>query len=70
MPEPSSLDDYLEAVATARAAHPEWREGQAFFNTLQVMRPDLGQSVVGSAIDPFHLDGNLRPFLDWLDDAW
>lgn len=70
MTEKPTLDDYLSRVAIAEIEHVDWREGQAYFNVLREIRPDLAAVVTGSSRDPYTLDRNIGAFLEWLDGAW
>lgn len=33
-----------------------WRKGQALFNTLYELYPDIADDIRGTEIDPFHVD--------------
>lgn len=57
------VEDYQAAVHAALKQHPHWRIGQAHFNVLSDMRPDLAELVRGSALDPFHNDGRVPALL-------
>lgn len=39
------------------------RKGQAFFNVLREMEPELANGLNGTADDPFYNDGKLPRFL-------
>jgi hypothetical protein len=39
------------------------RKGQAFFNVLYEMEPELAHRVIGTDADPFYDDGKLPDFL-------
>ena len=39
-----------------------WREGQAAFNALHEIDPDLANEIRGTRLDPFHQDGKLPEF--------
>lgn len=52
----TTLLEYWQAVATAMASEDSWRYGQACFNILAVVRPDLAERVRGTDMDPFHAD--------------
>jgi hypothetical protein len=43
---------YFGVWTTAR--HYQWRIGQALFNNLAELRPELAEHIRGSAIDPFY----------------
>ena len=65
-----SLEDYLEAVQSTIKAHPSYREGQAFFNTLALQRPDLSEQIVGTDLDPYATDKRIGGFLRWIEAHW
>jgi hypothetical protein len=45
--------EYLAEVTRAYGVHPSWRWGQALFNVLEMVRPELASLVRGSEIDPY-----------------
>lgn len=58
----------IREVTLAIDNKPEdWRQGQAAFNALYKIRPDLADSIRGHfQLDPFHRDERLPAFFDWL----
>jgi hypothetical protein len=47
------------------------RLGQAAFNILIDVRPDLAERVRGKVtLDPFYKDANLPAFLEWVASHW
>lgn len=60
-----------ECVAYLRT-HPEQRWGQAVFNTLATVRPDLADMIRGTSYDPFHAPtgADIRPMWNVLRRAW
>lgn len=57
--------DYCHEVWRVMDLHPEWREGQTYFNVLAEHRPDLtdGKNPIrGSEFDPFYRDEVLPAF--------
>lgn len=46
------------------------RPGQWAYNLLDELRPDLGQRVVATDLDPFHISGRLSEFLSWVEEHW
>lgn len=42
------------------------RAGQAAFNTLYMVRPDMADQIRGGALDPFYVDDRLPAFWDWI----
>lgn len=59
-----------------RAAVERWlnseheRLGQAIFNHLLEVRPDLAEQIRGTELDPFHNDGVLSELEKWLAVYW
>lgn len=51
-------------------AHHKERSGQAAFNALWNVRPDLADQVRGTDLDPFHNDAVLLPFWHFVQEAW
>lgn len=60
-----SFQGYLDAVVASRTEHPEWRLGQAFFNVLYELRPDLAERARATEFDPFYND-RILDFLVWV----
>jgi hypothetical protein len=58
----------------ARERH--WRYGQALFNHLLEVRPELAERVKGTDIDPFYLEGPAQDsnkwdrFIEFLESNW
>lgn len=66
-----TFEEYVQHVSHTRRAHPAWRAGQAYFNVLYSLRPDLSEQVRGSAeLDPFHVDARLPAFLAFVMEEW
>jgi hypothetical protein len=66
-----SFDRFLADVSEVhRAAAPNLRYGQTFFNLLHAERPDLADELRGSEIDPFHFDRTTPGLLDWVERNW
>lgn len=64
------MKQYLKQVYANMEAHPTWRKGQAYFNTLYFVNPQLADKVRGTLLDPFYKDDNIRAFMDWLINNW
>lgn len=67
------MDSFIEYVgncALRRLNYPNERKGQAYFNTLHEMRPDLSEQVRGSHIDPFYRDEVIENFLSFVGGNW
>lgn len=48
----------------------QWRRGQAYFNVLHDVRPDLARQVRGTIKDPFYDDRRVPKFLAWVCLHW
>lgn len=58
---------YLNEVDTAVHNYDgDWREGQAAFNVLAAMHPQLADSVRSTGLDPFYDDSRLAEFYAWV----
>ena len=50
---------------------PNERLGQAYFNTLAEVRPDLAEKIRGKIdLDPYYQDTQLTAFLSYLSEVW
>ena len=65
-----SYDDFCMKVAANQAIARSWRSGQAAFNTLHEVRPDLSERVRGTGLDPFYRDERLKEFYDFVEANW
>lgn len=61
---------YMNLLREWTALFLDQRRGQAAFNLLHVLRPDLADLVRGSEHDPFYTDERLPAFLEWLGERW
>lgn len=59
----TAWDDYFRAVSAMLAQHPEQRTGQAYYNTLATLHPELANQVHGTDADPFDVTDRLPAFL-------
>ena len=48
------LKEYFDRVAEECSKHPYYRVGQAMFNVLLDMEPELAEEIRGSDADPFY----------------
>lgn len=68
------LSDYRIAINQAASAHKDWRLGQAAFNVLAEVRPDLAEQVRGKRLDPFYAnkvdDRRFVAFVEFLETNW
>lgn len=59
-------EEFIKAWATAMLEHPEWRPGQAFYNTLYELAPAMASFINGDAVrNPFYEDANLGAAWVW-----
>lgn len=69
-------DEYWHKVVTSSIEHPEWRYGQAAFNVLDAVRPELAKQVVATDLDPFYIEDihrdlfKWRKFVDFVQENW
>lgn len=64
-----SLTDSVQELAQTRALeNPHWHAGQATFNALEELRPDLASALKASDIDPYYSPSRLEAFYTWLSD--
>jgi hypothetical protein len=61
---------FLNNCARRRLDHPTERRGQAYFNTLHEMRPDLSEQVRATHLDPFYQDEAIEVFLGFVGANW
>lgn len=60
----NKMAEYLYHTATEIQRHPEWRVGQAYFNILHRLHPEVADAVRGTSKDPFYNDTRIPAFLD------
>lgn len=66
-----TFTDFCRAAADYADHYPVgWRAGQATFNLLVRVRPDLAEMVRGSDFDPFYDDARLPLFYDFVARHW
>ncbi len=65
-----TFDEWLLHAAVYWQKNNQQRKGQAHFNTLYDIRPDLGQEIAGTHADPFHDDRRMTLFLDTVRAMW
>lgn len=63
---------YFDAITLARKH--QWRYGQAMFNHLESVRPDLAQHIRGTDTDPFYVERLSDPrwdrFVEFIESEW
>ena len=71
-----TLREYHVKVTEAIIANKDWRAGQAMFNVLCELRPDLSEQIRGTNLDPFYVgnadifDGRIRDVSTWIAAHW
>lgn len=55
------LHEFYAAVTDYREKYPEQRAGQALFNVLHDVRPDISEAIRGTSMDPFHAPSTAHP---------
>ncbi len=65
-----TFEEYCVEVHNLLKLFPFWRRGQAAFNTLNRVRPDLVDEIHTSKLDPFHRDDRLPEFYTWVKENW
>ena len=69
------LHEFWKLVDETTKKNPSWRYGQAAFNVLCDVRPELSERVRGSIADPFHVqkdrnNGHWQNFVNFLNSNW
>jgi hypothetical protein len=66
---PALTNDPTVALIKSRVMNrpTTWRAGQAAFNFLHDLNPELAEQIRGTQLDPFHLDDRLPEFYAWLE---
>lgn len=62
----TTFEEFVVAAAREWVAYPSYRWGQALFNVLHSMRPELADEIRGTTMDPFHRDDMAPVFLGWV----
>lgn len=56
----SQVETVKKMAARMRKDHPEYRKGQALFNALHIMHPEVAENVRSKSYDPFYKDENIE----------
>jgi len=63
--------DYSQVLFPQRLRErPQERAGQAAFNSLNEIRPDLSERVRTTGLDPFYQDDRLTDFFEFVAKNW
>lgn len=65
-----TYEEYLSRALSRRVLNPTERLGQAYFNVLYAVRPDLADRLIGDPMDPFYNDAKVPAFLEWVQFNW
>ena len=66
-----TFQEYMQRVDEYVSDYPDWRFGQALYNVLGLVRPDLAHELTGSPLDPFYKNPTeVMPFFSWLAARW
>lgn len=65
-----TFDEYLLETWASQRANPQYRAGQAYFNTLYHVRPDISERIRGGPLDPFHRNERITDFLECVMGDW
>lgn len=57
------VEDFFFELPHYKSNRPEQRNGQAMFNLLNTIAPDVAESVRGTENDPFYGDEKIGDFL-------
>lgn len=73
-PGPDPLQNYRIAIAQRMNVYKGERIGQAAFNVLREVRPDLADMIRGKPFDPFYAhkvdDRRFIKFVQFLEERW
>ena len=59
--------ELLKKFRTNKKKHPNWREGQCWFNSLHELNDAWADEIRGNnSIDPFYKNENVTAFLLWV----
>ena len=62
------LNDFQQGLQTYIENNPAQRYGQATFNYLYELYPEIANLIRGKQEDPFYDDNKLSAFYQWLED--
>jgi hypothetical protein len=57
------IDEVRMHAKATRLRYPDVREGQAIFNALYSLEPEIANAMRGGELDPFYADSMIEPFL-------
>lgn len=65
-----NYEDFLALVDKYEKSVKDWRYGQAYFNILSSVRPELAELIRGSMYDPFHKDEVSQQIHTYVKSKW
>lgn len=60
---PGEFEQFIRQVQTALKVNKEWRCGQAMYNILQLINPELSSQICATDLDPFFRNERIGAFL-------
>ena len=58
----------VKVLIEAPLLFPSWRKGQAYFNYLYQLHPDVANEIRGTEYDPFYLNSRIEKFLNKISE--
>ena len=58
----------VKVLIEAPLLYPEWRKGQAYFNYLYQLHPDVADEIRETEYDPFYNDSRIEKFLNKISE--
>ena len=58
----------VKVLIEAPLLFPSWRKGQAYFNYLYQLHPDVADEIRGTEYDPFYLNSRIEKFLNKISE--
>lgn len=69
-PPGTTMPQFISAVQTTMDVNPSYRRGQAVFNTLFSVWPELATRIMRTELDPFQDDKRVPVLMEWLAEHW
>ena len=61
---PDQIKVVLETATKIRMEYPYFRKGQAFFNALYHLHPEIADNIRSTEFDPFYDDNKTKPCIN------
>ena len=58
----------VKVLIEAPLLYSKWRKGQAYFNYLYQLHPDVADEIRGTEYDPFYNDSRIEKFLNKISE--